>query len=145
MGGEEAIGATGSNGMLRGVVAEGATARNAADESWLSDEYGPRGWLQEQLERAQDWVTALLTDAPNPQSLRSAVAASDSTRYLLITAGRVGDERHAAEHLRAAAPDRVEIWTIDGADHAEGRATAPEEWENRVVAFLSEVLLSGGR
>jgi dienelactone hydrolase len=144
MGGEEAIGAAGSNGLLRGVVAEGATARNAADESWLSDEYGPRGWLQEQLELAQDWVTGLLTEAPKPRSLRSAVAASDGTRYLLITAGRVGDERRAAEHLRAAAPVRVEIWTIDGADHAAGLQTAPDEWPARVVAFLNEVLLAEG-
>jgi RNA polymerase sigma factor (sigma-70 family) len=50
MGGEEAIGASGANAVLHAVVAEGATARIAADEAWLSDEYGLRGWVQEQLE-----------------------------------------------------------------------------------------------
>ena len=76
MGGEEAIGATATNRLLRAVVAEGATARTAADEAWLSDRYGARGALQERLERAQDWVTDALTDASVPTSSRAAVAAS---------------------------------------------------------------------
>ncbi|MGV3758452.1 MAG: alpha/beta hydrolase [Actinomycetota bacterium] len=50
MGGEEAIGATAALPQIRAVVAEGATARSAGDEAWLSDVHGVRGWLQEQLE-----------------------------------------------------------------------------------------------
>ena len=42
MGGEEALGATATNRLLRAVVAEGTTARAAADEAWLSDRYGAR-------------------------------------------------------------------------------------------------------
>ena len=53
MGGEEAIGASASNDLIRAVVAEGATARTAADKGWLSDEYGLRGVLQEQIERCR--------------------------------------------------------------------------------------------
>ena len=107
MGGEEAIGATATNHLLRAVVAEGATARAAPDEAWLSDRYGVRGALQEQLERVQDWVTDALTDASVPTSIRAAVEASGRTRYLLITAGNEPDEGHAAAHVAAAAPDRV--------------------------------------
>ena len=66
MGGEEAIGAAATDRRLRAVVAEGATARVAADEAWLSDRYGVRGLVQEQLERAQDLVTDLLTSASAP-------------------------------------------------------------------------------
>ena len=87
MGGEEALGATATNRLLRAVVAEGATARAAADEAWLSDRYGARGALQEQFERVQDWVTDVLTDASVPTSTRAAVEASGRTHYLLITAG----------------------------------------------------------
>jgi dienelactone hydrolase len=38
MGGEEALGASTTNELIRAVVAEGATARSAADEAWFSNE-----------------------------------------------------------------------------------------------------------
>jgi dienelactone hydrolase len=142
MGGEEALGASGSNDLIRAVVAEGATARSAADEAWLSDEYGVRGLLQEALERVQDSVTSLLTSASTPTSMRTAVVAAHSTRYLLITAGNVTDERHAAEYIAAGAPERVQTWTVEGADHTAGLQTAPDEWSARVTNFLTEELLS---
>ena len=73
MGGEEALGAAATDRHLRAVVAEGATARVAADEAWLSEEFGLRGGIQEQLEQAQDVVTDLLTSASPPTALRDAV------------------------------------------------------------------------
>ena len=81
-GGASAPAAT--NRLIRAVVAEGATARSAADEAWLSDEFGVRGLVQEQLERLQDVVTDALTDASVPTSMREAVETSGDTRYLLI-------------------------------------------------------------
>ena len=81
---------------IRAVVAEGATARVADDEAWLSDSFGWRGFVQEQLERLQDVVTGALTTATAPSSMRSAVESSGGTRYLLITAGDVDDEGRAA-------------------------------------------------
>ncbi len=141
MGGEEALGATATNRLLRAVVAEGTTARAAADEAWLSDRYGARGALQEQLERVQDWVTAALTDAPVPTSSRAAVEASGRTRYLLITAGNEPDEGHAAAYVAGGAPDRVETWTVENAGHTDGLEVAPDEWTDRVVTFLTDTLL----
>jgi fermentation-respiration switch protein FrsA (DUF1100 family) len=142
MGGEEAIGASSSNHAIRAVVAEGATARVAVDSAWLSDQYGARGGLTEQLVRARDWVTGALTDAPRPQSLRAAAAASARTQYLLITGGRVGDERRAADFIATGAAARTRIWTVPGAGHAAGVRVAPMEWERRVVAFLRGVLVN---
>jgi dienelactone hydrolase len=142
MGGEEALGATATNELLRAVVAEGATARAAADEAWLSDRHGLRGAFQEQLERVQDVVTDTLTDASVPTSLRSAVEASGLTRYLLITAGNVPNEGDAAAYLAGAAPERVQVWTVERAGHTEGLEVAPDEWTGRVVSFLSETLLA---
>ncbi|MGH9083944.1 MAG: alpha/beta hydrolase [Acidimicrobiales bacterium] len=140
MGAEEAIGASGTNEVLRAVVAEGATARVASDEAWLSERHGLRGRFQEQLERAQDWVIDALTSAHVPGSLRSAVARAVGTRYLLITAGTVAEERHAAAFIASAAPARVDRWEVDGASHTAGLAVAPAEWEARVIDFLTEVL-----
>jgi pimeloyl-ACP methyl ester carboxylesterase len=140
MGGEQAIGASATDERVRAVVAEGATARSALDEAWLSDHYGVRGLFQEQLEWAQDRVTDALTSAPVPTSGRAAVAASGRTRYLLITAGTIPDEGHAAAYVAAAAPGRVETWTVVGSGHTGGLDTAPDEWATRVVGFLRSAL-----
>lgn len=140
MGGEEAIGAAATDPRIRAVVAEGATARQAADKAWLSDEYGWRGWLQEQVEKIQYGITDYLSAASPPTSLRDAVARSGDTQFLLITAGTVGDEGHAAAFIESAASDRVTVWTVDGAGHIGGFDTQASEWEQRVVGFLDEHL-----
>jgi uncharacterized protein len=140
MGGEEAIGATADNPLVAAVVAEGATGRSAADKSWLSDVYGWRGSIQEQIEKIQFGLTDLLTKASPPRSLPDAVRDSARTPFLLVTAGTVADEQHAAEALRAVAPDRVDVWNVDGASHTGGLDTDPAEWERRVIEFLDQHL-----
>ncbi len=140
MGGEEAIGVAAADSRIRAVVAEGATARQAADKAWFSDVYGWRGWLQEQVEKVQDGITDYLTEASPPIALRSAVAQSPGTRFLLITAGNVDDEGHAAAYIQAGASDRVTVWNVDGADHTGGYDTHPDDWQQRVVEFLDENL-----
>jgi pimeloyl-ACP methyl ester carboxylesterase len=143
MGGEEAIGAAAADRRISAVVAEGATARTAADKRWLSDTYGWRGWVQEQIERAQYGITDVLSPASPPTPLRDAVEQATGTPFLLITAGDVADEAHAAAFIRSGAPERVTVWTVDGAGHTDGLTRAADEWERRVVDFLDEHLGSG--
>ena len=140
MGGEEAIGATATNPAIAAVVAEGATGRTSSDKAWLSEEYGWRGAIQEQFEKAQFWVVDYLTESASPVSLRSAVTDSGDTRFLLITAGEVPDEGSAAEFIASGAPDRVETWNVEGAGHTGGLGTEPTQWEARVIGFLDEQL-----
>ena len=99
--------------------------------------------VAEQLEIAQDRVTDLLTSASAPSSMRDAVADSNA-RVLLIAAGDVADEEYAAEFIGAAAPDRVQIWTVPGASHTDGLDTDPAVWADRVVGFLTDALLEDG-
>lgn len=138
MGGEEAIGAA-TDPRVRAVVAEGATARRAADKDWLSDVHGWRGAVQERVDQLQYGLTELLTEAPRPTALRDAVVEAD-VPVLLIAAGRVADEGQAAAWISAGAPERVAVWTVDGAGHTDGLDVAPEEWERRVIGFLDENL-----
>ena len=140
MGGEEAIGAAAVDPLIRAVVAEGATGRTAEDKAWYSEEYGARGWAQEQIERLQYGLADLLTAADRPPPLRNAIRAAAGTPFLLITAGDLADEGHAAADMAAAGGDRVEVWTVEGAGHTDGLAVAPEEWEQRVVGFFDEHL-----
>jgi uncharacterized protein len=142
MGGEEAIGASRSNGAVRAVVAEGATGRTAADKDWLSDVYGWRGHLQEIVEDVQYRITDYLSPASTPVSLERAVRDSDA-EFLIISAGAVTDEGHVAETLGRAAPERVETWTVDAAGHTGGLDTDPEEWVRRVTGFLDSTVGSG--
>jgi len=143
MGGEEAIGAAAGDDRLRGVIAEGATGRTAADKAWMADAYGFNGWIQQRVDGLTYWFTDLLTSADPPISLREAVARTAPRPLLLITAGEVPDELRAADYIRAAAPDAVEVWEVPRAGHTEALATAPAEWEARVLAFLDRVLLAG--
>jgi pimeloyl-ACP methyl ester carboxylesterase len=145
MGGEEVIGAAAAADVrLAAVVAEGATGRSAADKRWLSDVYGWRGWVQARLESVQDGLTEYLASASRPISLRSAVASATDTSFLLITAGDVADELHAATFIRAGATERVTLWTVEGADHTAGFDTNPDEWQGRVVSFLDAHLSRRG-
>lgn len=142
MGGEQAIGAAAADPRVGAVVAEGATARQAADKAWLSEVYGWRGWLQEQFEKLQYGVTDFLTDASPPTPLRSAVANAAGTRFLLITAGNVSDEGHAASFIQRGGGGRVTVWNVSDAGHTDGYASRPDEWTQRVVEFLDDTLRS---
>ena len=77
-----------------------------------------------------------------PTSSRAAVEISGRTRYLLITAGHEAEEDMRPSYVAAAAPDRVETWTVDDAGHTEGLDVAPDEWTERVVTFLTDTLLA---
>lgn len=135
MGAEVAIGAAAADDRVVAVVAEGATGRVAADNAWLSDEHGARGWFQEQLDRAQEAVVDLLTDARPPAPLRSS-AAEAGIPMLLIAAGEVPDEPLAAAFIEAGAEGDVDVWVVEGSGHTEALRTDPTGWEQRVVSFL---------
>jgi pimeloyl-ACP methyl ester carboxylesterase len=137
MGGEESIGAAGEDPRVKVVVAEGATQRIAADkDGWLPG--GPAGLVQRRMDSERDALLTWLTDAPKPSSLREA-AATSAAPLLLITAGQVPDEEAAARWI-ARDNARVDIWTVDGAAHTGGLATAPGEWQSRVVTFLNDAI-----
>lgn len=144
MGGEQAIGAAGSDERLRAVVAEGATGRTAGDKEWLSEEHGIRGWLQERIDDLTYWFTDLLTAAEPPATLRDAAARMTPRPLLLITAEGVPDEAAAARFIASGAPGSVEIWEVPGAGHTGGLAVAGPAWSERVIGFLDDALLGGG-
>lgn len=140
MGGEEAIGAAAGDRRIRAVVAEGATHRVAADRAWLSDEFGWRGTLQEDLDRLTYGLTGLLTAADPPRTLRDAVAATAPRKVLLIAAGEVADEGNAGRYIQSAATGSVDLWIVPDTGHTDALRTHPREWEQRVTTFLATAL-----
>jgi len=138
MGGEEAVGAAAADTRIRAVVAEGATARTAADKSrWLP--HGPDGVLQRGMDQLTYALTDLLSQAGRPRSLHDAVAGT-RIPFLLITAGTRPDEAAAATDLHAAAPDRVRTWNVPGAGHTRALAADPAGWEAQVAGFFDDAL-----
>ena len=139
MGGEEVLGAAASDPRIRAVVAEGALGRGAMDDGWLPSDL--QGGIQRIELAVQTAVVRLLTDAPEPISLRRAVAAI-APRPVLLVAGApelVGDR-----YLRAAAPGSVDLVELPDTPHTGGLATHPAEWEARVTGFLDRTLIGAG-
>ena len=144
MGGEQAIGAAAADPRIAGVVAEGATARTSADNAWLSDVYGLRGAFTERWQGLLEYgLTDLLTSAGPPVSLHDAAARAAPRELLLVTAGNLDGERHAARYIRAGSPRTVSVWEVAGADHTGGLATRPRLWTAHVIAFLDRNLPAG--
>jgi pimeloyl-ACP methyl ester carboxylesterase len=139
MGGEESVGAIGSDPRVAAVVAEGVTGRTAEDRAWLTEVYGWRGQVQSWLDRAQDAVTAVLTPASKPASLANSASAASPRPILLVTGGEVPDERRAAEFI-AEGSRNVTIETIPGAGHVGGLATDEDLYEQIVIDFLGRAL-----
>jgi pimeloyl-ACP methyl ester carboxylesterase len=139
MGGEEALGAAAAEPRVRAVVAEGATGRTAEDKAaWLPG--GVPGALQRALDRLTYGLVDLLTQASPPTALTDAVRAARQAEFLLVTAGTMPDEARAAAVLAAAAPDRVQVWTVPDARHTHALQADPGAWRARVVAFLDDRL-----
>jgi fermentation-respiration switch protein FrsA (DUF1100 family) len=139
MGGEEAIGAAAADPAIRAVVAEGATHRTAADKAGYLPG-GVTGAIQRVLDEVTYGTAALLSPAPQPGTLHTAIARAHATRFLLIAAGKGVDEPQAVAYLRTAAPDRVQTWTVPGASHVHGLAIAPAQWTTRVIGFFDQAL-----
>ena len=143
MGGEQAIGAAGSDSRIRAVVAEGATNRVTGDKAWLSDEFGWRGAVQEGIEWLTYNAADLLTAADQPITIRDAVAEAAPRPVLLIAGGAVASEAEAGSYIQAGAPETVELWVVPDTEHTAALDTNPEEWEQRVTTFLDDALATG--
>ncbi len=137
MGGEEAIGAAASDTRIRAVVAEGATNRVTADKAWMSEEFGWRGTFSRGLEWLVYNTADLLTAGRQPIPLREAAAAAAPRPILLIAAGDVADEATADRYIQAGSPQSVEVWVVPDTGHTAALDTHPQEWEQRVTAFLA--------
>jgi uncharacterized protein len=135
MGGEEAIGAIGSDDRVRAVIAEGVTGRTFADTARLGS------GLTDVVSRIQSWISyttaGILSHAPHPPSLRTSLRQA-VPRPVLIIAGR--DEITAGRYLQSGSTPNVQLLEMPDAAHVAGLRTHPSEWESTVVQFLSRHL-----
>jgi fermentation-respiration switch protein FrsA (DUF1100 family) len=135
MGGEEAIGAIGSDPRVRAVIAEGVTGRTFADTARLGT------GTTDVISRCQSWITyttaGILSQAPQPPSLRTSLGQA-VPRPVLIIAGR--EEINADRYLQSASTTNVQLLEMPDTAHTAGLRTHPTEWEATVLQFLSRNL-----
>ncbi len=135
MGGEEAIGALGSDSRVRAVIAEGVTGRTFADTARLG------GGPSNAISRVQSWITyttaGMLSQAPEPSSLHTSLREA-APRPVLIIAGK--DEIKAGRYFKAGSPTNVQLLEMPDTAHTAGLRTHPGEWEATIVQFLSQHL-----
>jgi uncharacterized protein len=135
MGGEEAIGAIGSDSRVRAVIGEGVTGRTFADTARLGG--GPTNAIS----RIESWITyttaGIFSQAPQPSSLRTSLRQA-APRPVLIIAGR--DEITAGRYLKTGSPANVQLLDMPDTAHTAGLRTHPSQWESTVVQFLSQNL-----
>lgn len=139
MGGEQAITAAASDPRIKAVAAEGATNRVLADDDAFLPRH-PGRWVNLTADWVKYGIADLISGSRPPMALTSAAVAIAPRPVLVISAGTVADERRAALAFQAAAPTNVQLWDIPGATHTSGLATAPTEWENRVIEFLDSAI-----
>ena len=136
MGGEEAIGAIGSDPRVRAVVAEGVTGGTFADTSWRGDS------LEALVSRADSWISyavaGLLSSAPQPPSLRASLRAA-APRPALLVEGR--GEAAPGRYFRSAAPGSVQLLDLPDSPHTGGLRAHPVVWERHVERFFARDLL----
>ena len=140
MGGEEAVGAAASVPAIQAVVGEGVTGRRGVD--WLAlQPPGVGRWFSTLFYAVQDTAGDVLSQADLPTPLHTAVVSSTPRPMLLIASGEVPQEIAAGRLLRDAAPQRIDLWEVEGAGHTRALAVGPDEWTQRVVGFLDRTLL----
>ena len=59
---------------------------------------------------------------------------------LLIAAGNVAAERHAARYIASATPETVDIWVVPDTGHTAALDRIPTSGEQRVTTFLDDAL-----
>ena len=86
---------------------------------------------------------ALFSDTAPPPELTDLVPRIAPTPLFLIWAPSSGGEDMNPTYHRLAGRPKA-IWAIPEADHIQGIASRPKEYERRVVDFFDRALLSKG-
>jgi fermentation-respiration switch protein FrsA (DUF1100 family) len=128
------LGAAGTP-AIRAVVADAPCCTQAED-------FPPPGNLGDWLYLPYDLIFFQMlqwhTGVSDPESVQEAVARI-SPRPILFIAG--GSDQGMIEHHYQAAGEPKQLWIIPEAGHIAGLDVRPEEYEERIVGFLSKALL----
>jgi dienelactone hydrolase len=130
--------AAAENDGISAVVAEGCGQPTFADW-WASS--SPEEWIW----APSVWITYTIAEVAtgnwNPASLLEEVPDISPVPILFIAAG---EDQAYNRVLFAAAKEPKTIWLRNESGHIDALFVHHDEYENRVIGFLDQALLSGG-
>ena len=124
---------------LRAIVSDGATARSVADARNVFGLHPtlPVGWT---LYTAGQ----VLSGSTPGEPLKDLVSRVSPTPLFLIATGKGVDGEREANHVYAAAAKQpFEFWDLPEVHHTAAIREKAPEYEDRVVGFFDQALLSG--
>jgi uncharacterized protein len=135
LGGEVLLRAAGGLPQIRAVISDGATQSMLADYlSMPSNQSFARSWTTRVLYRSVQLLTGQI---PPETTILDSIASTDGTRLLLIAAEEKGGEVGYNRMFAEAARGRAELWSVPRAGHTQAFSLYPEEYNQRVLGFLS--------
>jgi alpha/beta superfamily hydrolase len=139
VGGELLLQAAAHDRALRAVVSEGAGMRSAAEQKHMPDTPPePLRWIAPiTMETAAGIV---ISDHMPPTDLVDLMPRIAPRPVLLITGLKGNGDESLNRVYREAGGANVALWKIREAGHTGGLATAPGEYERRVVGFFDRAL-----
>lgn len=140
LGGEVLLGAASGYPQVRAIVADGATHRSVEELYALESE---RPLYRSFTARMLYGVVQVASGTAPPDPLLDSIAATESTRFLLIAGGRVPQEAAFNEVFARTVGERALLWIAPDAGHTGAFARHPGEYEERVIAFFDAALASG--
>ena len=139
VGGELLMQTAARDERLRAVVSEGAGTQSLNDQLQIPDVPKAMRWLSPMT---METVAGLvLANHRPPDGLVDAVPRIAPRPVLLISGGQGNQDEELNAVYRQAGGPTVSHWEIPQAGHTGGLATAPAEYERRVVGFFDQALL----
>jgi pimeloyl-ACP methyl ester carboxylesterase len=137
-GGEALLGAAAASPQIKAIVADGATQRCTAELLALESE---RPLVRNFTARVMYASVQLLSGEDPPAPLLAEMLRSGSTAFLWIAGGAEPQEVAFNQLFAASLGDRGALWVAPGAGHVGALAAYPDEYEDRISAFLGKKLL----
>jgi pimeloyl-ACP methyl ester carboxylesterase len=140
LGGEVLLGAAAEYPSLQAIVADGASRRSLEELFALESE---RPLAHNFAARVMYATVQLLSGESPPAPLLDSIRAAGRTRFYLIAGGADRLEVAFNRVFAAALGSQATLWEAPQAPHTGAFGLYPQEYEERVVGFFDQALLTG--
>ena len=139
VGGELLLQTAARDRRLRAVISEGAGTQSLNDQMQIPEVPKALRWLSPMTVETAAGI--VLASRLPPRGLVDAVPRIAPRPVLLISGGQGNPDEELNRVYRDAGGPTTSHWEIPQAGHTGGLASAPDDYERRVIGFLDQALL----